>query len=102
MFEAVKVPVFGVVENMAYFQCPHCSRETAIFNQGSTQKVADKLRIPHLAQIPLEPALREASDEGKPILVSEPKGPLAERFHELAKTLSNRLSERQKAAEPEA
>jgi ATP-binding protein involved in chromosome partitioning len=94
LFEAVKVPVFGVVENMAFFQCPHCSRETPVFNQGSTQKVADKLKIPHLAQIPLEPALREAGDEGKPMLVAEPTGPMAERFHELAKKLTDKLKDK--------
>jgi len=94
LFEAVKVPVFGVVENMAFFQCPHCSRETPVFNQGSTQKVAEKLKIPHLAQIPLEPALREAGDEGKPMLVVEPTGPMAERFHELAKKLTEKLKDK--------
>ncbi len=96
MFEAVNVPVFGVVENMAYFQCPHCGRETAIFNQGTGQKVAERLKIEHLGELPLDPALREAGDEGKPVLVEDPEGKLSERFHALAKNLAEKLADKLK------
>lgn len=94
MFEAVKVPVFGVVENMAYFLCPHCSRETDVFSRGGGKKVADKLKIPHLAEIPLDPELRAAGDEGRPLLVEQPEGPQSQKFHELAKKVVELLGEK--------
>jgi ATP-binding protein involved in chromosome partitioning len=94
LFQAVHVPIFGVVENMAFFQCPHCGRETPIFSRGTGKKVADKLKVHHLGELPLDPALREAGDEGKPLLVEDPKGPLSKRFHELAERVAGRLAEK--------
>lgn len=93
MFRTVKVPIFGVVENMAFFQCPHCGRETPIFSRGTGKQVAEKLQVHHLGELPLDPALREAGDEGKPLLVEDPKGALSNRFHDLAERVAGRLAE---------
>lgn len=94
MFQAVKVPVFGVVENMAYFVCPHCSRETDVFARGGGKALSEKLGIPHLAEIPLDPELRAAGDEGKPMLVEKPDGPQSQKFHALAKTIAELLADK--------
>jgi ATP-binding protein involved in chromosome partitioning len=91
MFRAVKVPVFGVVENMSYFVCPHCGRETDVFSRGGAKKIADALAIPYLAEIPLDPELRAAGDSGKPLLVTAPDAPQSKKFHDLAKILADKL-----------
>ena len=66
MFQKVNVPISGIVENMAWFECDHGTRYP-IFGEGGGQKEADRLGIPLLAQIPLDPKLRERADAGRPI-----------------------------------
>ena len=73
MFERVNVPVLGIVENMSYFECPHCGKPSAIFGSGGGQRLADELKLPLLAQIPLYPRVLEGGDTGRPIVVAEPE-----------------------------
>ncbi|HET9010278.1 MAG TPA: Mrp/NBP35 family ATP-binding protein, partial [Gemmatimonadaceae bacterium] len=68
MFERVAVPVLGIVENMSWFECPHCGKPTAIFGSGGGQRLADEVRLPLLAQIPLYPRIQEGGDSGRPIV----------------------------------
>lgn len=72
MFERVGVPVLGIVENMSYFECPHCGKPTAIFGSGGGQRLADELSLPLLTQIPLYPRVLEGGDTGRPIVAVEP------------------------------
>lgn len=84
MFRRVEVPVLGIVENMSTFVCPHCGEETHVFRQGGGERTARELGVPLLAEIPLDPAIAEGGDLGRPILVEHPDGPHARAFLELA------------------
>jgi ATP-binding protein involved in chromosome partitioning len=77
MFKKVNVPVLGIVENMSYFQCPHCGTRSDIFGHGGARHEADRLGVPFLGEIPLHMAIRTASDSGNPVVESEPDGPHA-------------------------
>ena len=67
MFAAVKVPILGMVENMATFICPHCGGETDIFGHGGGEREAAAEGVPFLGRIPLTRAIRDASDTGRPV-----------------------------------
>ena len=58
MFEKLNVPVFGLIENMSYFVCPHCGDRTEIFGHGGARQTADELGIDFLGEIPLDPNMR--------------------------------------------
>ncbi len=62
MFNKLEVPVIGVVENMSYFLCPHCNERTEIFAHGGAHKMAEKLGVPFLGEIPLDVAIRVGGD----------------------------------------
>jgi len=66
MFEKVEIPVLGVIENMSIFQCPNCQHETHIFGQGAADKMLKKFNTHLLGQLPLNSAIRQNMDEGKP------------------------------------
>src|SRR5262249_6259217 len=68
----VDVPVLGIVENMSYFLCPHCGERSDIFSHGGARREAEKLGTDFLGEIPLDMAIRETSDGGRPIVVCEP------------------------------
>jgi ATP-binding protein involved in chromosome partitioning len=72
MFERVGVPVLGIIENMSWFECPHCGRPAALFGSGGGQRLADELGLPLLGQIPLYPRVVEAGDRGVPIVAADP------------------------------
>jgi len=77
MFERVGVPVLGIIENMSYFECPHCGKPTPIFGSGGGRRLADELGIPLLGEIPLYPQIHAGGDAGTPIVVAEPDAPAA-------------------------
>ena len=66
MFKKVNVPVLGIVENMSYFQCPHCGTRSDIFGHGGARHEAEKLGVPFLGEIPLHMSIRATSDAGTP------------------------------------
>jgi len=72
MFQRVGVPVLGIVENMSWFECPHCGKPSALFGSGGGERLAKELDLPLLGQIPLYPRVLEAGDQGQPIVVAEP------------------------------
>ncbi len=84
MFQKVNVPVLGIVENMSYFLCPHCSGRTEIFDHGGGRKQARRLKVPFLGEIPLDPAIRSAGDKGQPIVALAPESTQAMTFLEIA------------------
>jgi ATP-binding protein involved in chromosome partitioning len=75
MAEQTRLRCIGVIENMSYFVCPHCGEETPIFGTGGGQEAADTLGVPLIGRIPLQTTLREGSDQGRPVVVSEPESP---------------------------
>jgi len=72
MFKRVDVPVLGIIENMSYFLCPKCGHRSDIFSHGGAKAEAERLGVPFLGELPLHMAIRETSDSGRPIVVSEP------------------------------
>ncbi len=74
MFRKVDVPVLGIVENMSYFLCPHCGERSDVFAHGGARKTAAELGVDFLGEIPLDMAIRETSDAGRPIVVAAPDG----------------------------
>ncbi len=84
MFRKVDVPVLGIVENMSTFVCPHCGTETHVFRHGGGERTARELGVPFLGAIPLDAAIAEGGDAGRPIVVADPEGPHAQAFARLA------------------
>jgi ATP-binding protein involved in chromosome partitioning len=84
MFRKVDVPVLGIIENMSYFACPKCGERTDIFGHGGAKLEAEKLGLPFLGGVPLDMEIRVRSDEGRPIVATDPDGPHARIFREIA------------------
>lgn len=91
-FRQLNVPIIGIVENMSYFLCPHCGERTEIFDYGGGRRAAERLGVPFLGEIALDPAIREGGDTGKPIVAVAPESPQAEAFRELAQIIAARVS----------
>jgi len=87
MFDKTGAPILGVVENMAYFADSTGAR-IPIFGTGGARAEAGKLGVPLLAEIPIEVALREACDAGRPLVATNPESPAAQAFLDLARKLS--------------
>jgi ATP-binding protein involved in chromosome partitioning len=84
MFEKMRVPVFGVIENMSYFTCPHCGARSEIFAHGGARREAARLGTEFLGEIPLDVRIRKTSDEGNPIVFSEPESAHTKAFLAIA------------------
>jgi len=91
MFKRVNVPVLGVIENMSYFVCPKCGERHDIFGHGGAHQEAGKLGVPFLGEVPLHMAIRETSDAGRPVVASEPDGPHAKIYREIAARVRDQL-----------
>jgi ATP-binding protein involved in chromosome partitioning len=92
MFKKVEVPILGLVENMSYFLCPHCSERTEIFDHGGGRKASDEFGVPFLGEIPLDTKIRVGGDEGKPIVISEPDSPVSQAFQTVADSVMERVT----------
>jgi ATP-binding protein involved in chromosome partitioning len=92
MFRQLNIPVLGVIENMSWFECPHCHEKTEIFGRGGGQKMATDLMIPFLGAVPIDTRVREGGDEGQPIVVAAPDAPAARAFTELAGKVAAQVS----------
>ncbi|MEM6666074.1 MAG: iron-sulfur cluster carrier protein ApbC [Pseudomonadota bacterium] len=84
MFRQVQVPVLGIIENMSTFICPSCGHRSDIFGHGGAAAEAERLGVPFLGEVPLHMSIRETSDGGAPVVVSEPEGPHATIYKEIA------------------
>ena len=92
MFRKVSVPILGVIENMATFICPNCGHASAIFGHGGARHEAERLEVPFLGEIPLTMAIRETSDAGRPVVATDPDGPQAKVYSEIARKLWGNLT----------
>jgi len=88
LFQTVKVPITGIIENMSSFHCPSCHTETAIFGHGGVKAAAARMALPFLGEIPIDLAIRLGSDEGTPLMAGHPESPQAEAFMAMARTLT--------------
>ncbi|MEE9259325.1 MAG: Mrp/NBP35 family ATP-binding protein [Nitrospinaceae bacterium] len=92
MFEQVKVPLLGIVENMSHFICDGCDKKHYIFKQGGGQTLADKFKIPFLGEVPLVNEVVEGGDSGVPVLMSHPDSPASLAYRKLAGQVAAQLS----------
>jgi ATP-binding protein involved in chromosome partitioning len=84
-FEALKVPMLGLIENMAVFTCPHCGKDSHIFGHGGVAQEAAKLGVPLLAQLPIDLDTRLGGDGGQPIALGD--SAMAQGYADLAQRL---------------
>ncbi len=87
MFRKVDVPVLGLIENMSYFCCPNCGHRTEIFGHGGARLEAERLGMEFLGEIPLDLAIREASDGGEPIVAAAPESEHARAYLAIARRI---------------
>jgi ATP-binding protein involved in chromosome partitioning len=92
MFKKVEVPVLGIVENMSYFLCPHCGGRSEIFSHGGARQEADRLGTEFLGEVPLDIRIRETSDGGTPITISDPDNPHALVFRRMAARIWDKVT----------
>src|SRR5438045_1745984 len=88
MAERTHLRPIGVIENMSWFECPHCGERTDIFGAGGGREAAETLGVPLVGQIPLYPPLREGGDAGTPLVVSDPDSAAGTALREAARTLA--------------
>jgi ATP-binding protein involved in chromosome partitioning len=92
MFRRVNVPILGIVENMSTFICPHCGTRSDIFGHGGARHEAERLGVPFLGEVPLDIAIRENSDAGKPVVATIPDGPHAKAYRNIAARVRDGLA----------
>ena len=100
MFRKVDVPVLGIVENMSTFVCPNCGHESHIFGHGGAKEEAGKRGVDFLGEVPLDIAIRETSDGGRPITIAAPDGPQAAAYKAIAKKVADKLAADRPRAAP--
>jgi ATP-binding protein involved in chromosome partitioning len=98
MFEKVSIPVLGIIENMSYFICPHCQGRSDIFAHGGARHEADKRGVAFLGEVPLDIAIRETSDSGRPIVAAAPESAHALAYRAIARAVIGKLDAPQRAA----
>jgi ATP-binding protein involved in chromosome partitioning len=91
MFEKVKVPILGIIENMSAFLCPHCGETTEIFRAGGGRREADRLGVPLLGEIPIDPRIPIGGDLGNPIVAQSPDSVPGRAFMAAAQALLAQL-----------
>jgi ATP-binding protein involved in chromosome partitioning len=92
MFRQVEVPVLGIIENMSYFLCPHCGGRSEIFSHGGARLEAERLGTEFLGEVPLDLQIRETSDSGHPITVSDPGNPHSLVFRAIAARIWEKIA----------
>jgi ATP-binding protein involved in chromosome partitioning len=96
MFEKVGIPILGVVENMSFHVCPKCAHRSHIFGQGGAARMCKDYGTELLGQLPLDESIRERADSGKPTVVSDPEGAVADIYRRIARRCAVKIAELQK------
>lgn len=96
MFEKVEVPVLGIIENMSIHICSECGHEEHIFGAGGGERMAEEADVDLLGALPLDMSIRTGTDEGKPSVVADPDGRIAEIYRDIARRIGAKLSMQQK------
>jgi ATP-binding protein involved in chromosome partitioning len=92
MYRKLNIPTLGVIENMSHFVCPHCHHDADIFGGGGGERMAADLNIPFVGRIPIYQPIREGSDAGVPLMISEPESPAARAFMAAAERTAAQVS----------
>ncbi len=93
MFNQVKVPILGIVENMSYLICPHCNERIDVFSTGGGERTAREMQVNFLGALPLDPAVRKGGDSGAPVALQNEIGSQGAVFRELARKMQDRIRE---------
>ena len=93
MFRQVNVEILGVVENMSYLACPHCSERIDVFGQGEGRRVAEAFGVPLLGEIEIDPRIRIGGDTGKPVATLGESAPGAASIYAMARAVAARTEE---------
>jgi ATP-binding protein involved in chromosome partitioning len=96
MFEKVGIPILGIVENMSFHICPKCGHESHIFGSGGAAKMCKDYSTELLGQLPLDESIQQQADSGRPTVVSEPDGKIAEIYRRIARRAAVKIAESQK------
>jgi ATP-binding protein involved in chromosome partitioning len=96
MFEKVEIPVLGIVENMSTHICGNCGHEEHIFGEGGGKRMSVEYSVEHLGDIPLDGRIRSDADGGRPTVVADPDGSLAQAYRTIARNASGILSVRKR------
>jgi len=92
MYRKLNMPPIGIIENMSHFVCPNCEHEADIFGHGGGERMAEELKVPFLGRIPIYQPIREGSDAGVPLMISEPESPAARALMAVAERTAAQLS----------
>lgn len=92
MFKQLKVPILGVIENMSYFVAPDTGHRYDIFGHGGGHKVAERMGVPFLGEIPIDSKVREGGDTGKPIVIEAPDSPAGQALRDIGQSLAAKIS----------
>ena len=92
MYQKLNIQPIGVVENMSYFACTNCHHESDIFGHGGGEALASTMQVPFLGRLPIYQPIREGSDSGVPLIVSEPGSPAGRAFMTVAERTAAQLS----------
>jgi ATP-binding protein involved in chromosome partitioning len=98
MFRQLRVPILGVIENMSGFVCPHCGTTAPVFRTGGGRVASQRLGVPFLGEVPLDPTVCQTSDRGVPIVSAHPDSLAAAAFRSVAGALAVRVREEAAAA----
>src|SRR5712671_464455 len=96
MFEKVGIPILGIVENMSFHVCPKCGHESHIFGSGGAAKMCKDYGTELLGQLPLDESIQQQADSGKPTVVSDPDGKIAEIYRRIARRCAVKIAESQR------
>lgn len=100
MFQQVKAPVLGVVENMSFHTCKKCGSRHEVFGHGGGERYARELSVPFLGRLPLVKAIRESGDKGEPLVVSDPGHPESQVMMEVARQVVREVEAQPRPAAP--
>jgi ATP-binding protein involved in chromosome partitioning len=92
MFQKVNVSILGIVENMSLYICPNCGHEEHIFGSGGGKHLSEQYDVELLGSLPLDRNVREAVDSGRPSVVADPEGRVAQIYREIARRAAAKLS----------
>lgn len=93
MFEKVGIPILGVVENMAIHICSKCGHAEHIFGEGGAQRMCGEYKAEFLGALPLDIGIREQTDSGRPTVVADPDGKIAEIYRGIARRVAVKIGD---------
>ena len=100
MFQKVEVPVLGIIENMAMHVCSNCGHQEHLFGEGGGQRMSAQYGVPLLCSLPLDIAIREQGDAGRPVVISAPDSAVAQAYRQAAQAMVAQLALRPRASIP--